>query len=200
MEINEQVPAGEATTPTQAVPTADNSASAALTEPETTGLQEAVPTLTVKFNKQEYQLPLDQAAAYAQQGMKLESVQPMLDRLKTLAQSKGRSLAAFVDELCGDTPADLNERLAQEFHRLRQECPEVDTFDRVPRAAVQEAIDTGTPLLWTYLRYCHGEQTRIRQAQQTAAAAAAASAGTQRGQPSPAPDPAVEAMVRGVWG
>ena len=174
--------------------------SAAEPEPAQTDLQAAAPTLTVKFNKQEYQLPMEEAVAYAQQGMKLQAVQPMLDKLKVLAQGKGRSLAAFVDDLCGDTPVDLNERLAREFHLLRQECPELDAFDKVPEAVIQEALDSGTPLLWAYLRYCHGQQARIQRAQQDAARAAASSAGTQRGEPAPTPDPAMEAMLRGVWG
>jgi hypothetical protein len=64
---------------------------------------------------------------------------------------------------------------------------------------VQEAADSGMPLLYAYLRYCHGEQTRISRAAAAMAAAQQASAGGQQGEAQPAPDPAVEAMMRGVW-
>ncbi len=156
-------------------------------------------TLSVKFNKQHYQLPLEEAAIYAQKGMKFTTMEPMLEQLKTHAQQQGQSLQDFVKQLCGE-PRDLNERLAEEYCRLRETCPELDTFDKVPAAAVQRAVDSGMPLLYSYLQYRYEEQIRIEKAKAAAVAAGEASAGGQRGEASPAPDAAVEAMLRGVWG
>ena len=170
------------------------------TEPaEQTAVPQDPPAgLTVKFNKQEYQLSAEEAVNYAQMGMKFQSVQPVLDKLKTLAGRDGQSLSDFVDALCGEEQ-DVNQRLAREFCALREECPEVESFTSLPESVVQQAVESGTPLTLAYLRYCYGEHTRIRRAEQQAASAAAASAGTQQGAASGIPDPAVEAMLRGVW-
>lgn len=191
----EQVTETAATTP----PPSDTDTATA-PESAPADLQTAAPTLTVKFNKQEYQLPMDKAVAYAQQGMKLETVQPLLDKLKGLAEQQGQSLATFVEALCEAAPADLNERLAREFCALRQECPDVTAFDQLPDGVVQYAVDSGTPLLVAYWRHCYGEHRRIERARAEMTAAAAASVGTQRGESAPTTDPAVEAMVQGVWG
>lgn len=185
-----------------AVPTTEPAVSdtaAESTAEQTQGdLADAAAVLTVKFNKQEYQLSAEDAVTYAQMGMKYQSVQPLLERLKTAAAGQGKTLTALVDDLCGE-PADVNDRLAREFCDLQRECPELTNFDALPEAVVQQAVENGTPLTLAYLRHCYGEHTRIRRARETASAAAAASAGTQKGAPQSVPDPAVEAMLRGVW-
>ena len=139
-------------------------------------LQDAPFTLPIKFNKQEYQLSVEEATVYAQKGMKYQTMEPMLERLRSLAEAKGQSTAAFVRELCGEA-IDANERLAEEYCRLREECPELDTFDKVPKAVVQEALTSGKPLLYAYLRYHYDESRRVARARAAAAAAEGASAG-----------------------
>lgn len=166
--------------------------------PEQVNSQDLSEALTVKFNKQEYQLSKEDAVNYAQLGMKFQSVQPLFDKLKTLAARSGQTLTEFVETLGGE-PADPNERLAREFCELQAECPELEQFEDLPETVIQQAVEHGTPLTLAYLRYCYGEHTRIRHAQQTAAQAALASAGPQRGEPQGVPDPAVEAMLKGVW-
>ena len=163
------------------------------------GLQEASFTLPIKFNKQEYQLSVEEATVYAQKGMKYTTMEPMLEQLRAHAETKGQTVAALVKELCGEE-RDVNERLAEEYCRLREECPEVDTFDKVPTAVVQQALASGMPLLYAYLRYHYDESRRVARARATAEAATAASAGSQRGETQKVPDPTVAAMVRGVWG
>lgn len=167
-------------------------------------LQEETFRLPVKFNKQDYQLSVEEATAYAQKGMKFDTIEPMLNKLKELAQQKGTGLKELVEVLCDESPAepegDVNERLAEEFCRLQEECPEVTGFEQLPKAVVEQALTDSEPLLFAYLRYCHREQRRINEAQLAAARAGAASAGPQRGEPPKMPDPAVEAMVRGVRG
>lgn len=167
-------------------------------EPEN-GLQETPFTLPIKFNKQEYQLSVEEATVYAQKGMKYTTMEPMLEQLRAHAETKGQTVAALVKELCGEQ-RDANERLAEEFCRLREECPEMDTFDKVPSAVVRQALENGTPLLYAYLRYHYDESRRVARARAMAEAATAASAGSQRGETHKTPDPTVAAMVRGVWG
>ncbi len=190
-EENEQA----ATTPPEEAVTDE-----ALAENESeTDLQDTPFTLPIKFNKQEYQLSVEEATVYAQKGMKYQTMEPMLERLRLLAEAKGQSTAAFVRDLCGEA-VDANERLAEEYCRLRDTCPELDTFDKVPETVVQQALTSGTPLLYAYLRYHYDESRRVARARAAAAAAEGASAGRQRGEPQHTTDPAVAAMVRGVWG
>ena len=186
------------TIPTESTTAEQTETTAADTEPSE-GLQEPPFTLPVKFNKQEYQLSLEDAPAYAQKGMKFDTIEPMLDRLRSLAQQNGKSMMAYVQGLCGEC-ADINERLAEEYDQLRQACPDVDSFDKVPEEAVQTAIDSGMPLLYAFLQHFYAEQTRIARAQAIADGARERSVGGQRGETHKTPDPAVEAMLRGVWG
>ena len=187
-----------ATIPSESTTAEQTENTMAETEPQE-GLQQPPFTLPVKFNKQEYQLSLEDATAYAQKGMKFDTLEPMLTRLHSLAQQHGQTTAAFVQGLCGEC-ADINERLADEYGQLREVCPEGDSFDKVPEEAVQAAIDNGTPLLYAFLQHFYEEQTRIARAQAIADGARERSVGGQRGETHKTPDPAVEAMLRGVWG
>ena len=170
-------------------------------EPSGDGLQASAFCLPVKFNKQDYHLSLEEATAYAQKGMKFDTIEPMLDKLKTLAQSHGLGVRELVDTLCDGTESvSTEERLAEEFCRLREECPDVTAFDAVPETVVKTALDEGISLLDAYLRYEHRERVRVQQAADAARKAGAASAGAQRSELTPVPDPAVEAMLSGVRG
>jgi hypothetical protein len=182
------------TTESDAVVTAADTQTATA---EQTNLQPAE-MLTVKFNKQAYQLSKEEAVNYAQMGMKYHAVEPLLSKLKTVAAGTGQSLADYVDSLCGE-PVDTDERLAREFCQLRETCPDVERFDQLPEAVVRQAAEHGTPLTFAYLQYHYGETQKIRRAQAAAKAAADGSAGSQKGEPQGAPDPAVEAMIRGIW-
>ena len=188
-----------ATIPTDTVPTVDGDTKSVAVSESPSDLQNDGFVLPVKFNKQEYQLSLEDATVYAQKGMKYTSLEPLLTRLNDLAHANGQSPAAFVDALCGKT-VDVNERLADEFCRLQEECPEVDSFDQLPDEVVQTALDRGIPLYYAYLRHQAAEYRRIRTATATTQAAAQASAGGQHSETRGMPDPTVEAMVRGVWG
>lgn len=182
------------------LPTAGNGCET--NEPSGDGLQESAFCLPVKFNKQDYQLTLEEATAYAQKGMKFDTVEPMLDKLKTLAQQHGLGVRELVDTLCGeDVPAISDEqRLADDFCRLREECPDVTAFEAIPDSVIRTALDEGIPLLDAYLRHEHRERVRVEAATDAARKASASSAGAQRSELTPAPDPAVQAMLQGVRG
>ncbi len=171
-------------------------------EPSGDGLQESAFCLPVKFNKQDYHLSLEEATVYAQKGMKFDTVEPMLEKLKVLAQQHGLGVREFVDTLCGeDAPAISDEeRLADDFCRLREECPDVAAFSAVPESVIRAALDEGIPLLDAYLRHEHRERVRVKAASDAARKAGAASAGAQRTELTPTPDPAVAAMISGVRG
>lgn len=196
MEDITRQPAGEtATIPSEPALSAETAEGTP--EPEN-GLQEPV-TLPVRFNKQEYQLSLEDAAAYAQKGMKYDTLVPMLDKFRSLAKQRGQSPATFLSELCGEE-RDAEERIAEEFAVLCRECPDVTAFEQVPREAVKTALTENIPLAYAYLLYRYREQRDIDAATRAPKAASDASAGPMRGEPSPAGDPLVEAMRRGIWG
>ncbi len=173
-------------------------------ECEDSHLQEGTFCLPVKFNKQDYQLSKEEATAFAQKGMKFDTIEPMLDKLKNLAQQNGTSLRDLVDALC-DTPSEeteigVEERLADEFLALQAQCPDITDFEQLPSSVVDEAVQSGESLLLSYLRYCYRENGKVREAKDAAAHAGAASTGSLLGEVQPPNDPAVEAMVRGVRG
>ena len=165
-------------------------------------LQDTAFSLPIKFNKQDYHLNLEEATAYAQKGMKFDTIEPMLDKLKTLAQQHGLGVREMVDVLCGeDLPSVSDEqRLADDFCRLREECPDITAFDALPESVIQTSLEEGIPLLDAYLRYEHRERLRVQAATDAARKAGAASAGAQRSELAPTPDPAVAAMLQGVRG
>ncbi len=173
-------------------------------ECEQSHLQEGTFCLPVKFNKQDYQLSMEEATAFAQKGMKFDTIEPMLDKLKNLAQQNGMPLRELVDALC-DTPPKMaeggvEERLADEFLMLQAECPDITDFEQLPKTVVEQAVNSGESLLLSYLRYCHRESVRVSEAKTAAALAGGCSVGSLGGETQPLPDPAVEAMVRGVRG
>lgn len=196
MEQENKVVTGEDTTPTCEI----NAVADEPTNEGETSLQETAFSLPVKYNKQEYQLSLDEATVYAQKGMKYEQLEPTLLQLSALAKGQGRTLAEHLRLLGGQPVPDVNERLADEFCRLQERCPEVDAFDRLPASVVEEAVENGTPLLYAYLAHHYDETRRIHRAKTDLQAAGAASAGSQRGEVPHAEDPTVSAMIRGVRG
>ena len=165
------------------------------------GLQEDAFRLPVKFNKQDYHLTLEEATTYAQKGMKFDTVEPMLQKLKTVAGANGLGVRELIDALCGDEPPTeqtVEQRLADEFRALREECPEVTAFSALPETVVRDAVENGVPLTLAYLRYEHRERARIADAAAAQRRASESSAGTQHTALQGAPDPAVEAMLMGV--
>ena len=188
-----------ATTPSEEYAAAE----APVPESSDEGLQEEAFRLPVKFNKQDYHLTLDEATAYAQKGMKFDTLEPMLDKLKTVAQANGFGVRELVDALCDGTPepsVSVEARLAEEFGQLRAECPAVTEFSALPESVIRASVDDGIPLLYAYLRYEHRERTRVQAAAETARRTGESSAGAQHTALENGPDPAVEAMLAGVRG
>ena len=187
----------------------DAVAEVSVPERDESGLQDDTFRLAVKFNKQDYHLSLEEATRYAQKGMKFDEVEPMLGQLKTLAQQHGLGVREMVEALCDNTEeatlsseneGAVEERLATEFCRLRQECPDVPDFNTLPTSVIQTALSEGIPLLDAYLRYDYRERMRVNAANTAARKASEASAGAQRSELQAVPDPAVEAMLIGVRG
>lgn len=159
---------------------------------------------TVRFNHQDMILSPDEAVEYAQKGLKLESLKPMIDELNYLAYLRGKSpddtIREFIDlenkikeaqlkeqfkddenaftsalrqykdanelkrkELfCGDSKIkELNEKsLCDGFFKLKEKCPEIDSFDKIPQEVLKNAGKQD--LLLSYLQFFHDEQMKIQ--------------------------------------
>lgn len=185
----------------------------------------SAPTLTVKYNHQSRTLTADEAAAYAQMGMKYEAMQPTLDRLGALAASRRQTLDQYLtaaeadarQQMLADATAETGDpqaaaaRVAEqtldaETTRLREQMTElteagvtVSSLQELPDAVRADARANGRTLLDAYLRHQWQEQRAV--ARETAAASAAASAavGSQSAPPpTDSADSLTHAMVRGL--
>ena len=93
----------------------------------------------------------------------------------------------------------LTERLAAEFLELQKEFPDVQAFGELPPPVVETAVRKGIPLMDAYLRHQHREQRKITAARSAQAAAQKASAGAQSAGMEEAANPAIDAMMAGIW-
>ena len=92
------------------------------------------------------------------------------------------------------------DRLAGEMVELKELVPELADWDAIPQAVKEDAIKNNRNLTDAYLRYAHDEAQKIEQSRAAASAASAASAGSQADNPPAGENPAIAAIMRGVWG
>ena len=117
-------------------------------ECEESHLQEETFCLPVKFNKQDYQLSKDEATAYAQKGMKFDTIEPMLHKLKNLAQQNGTSLGDLVDALCA--PAQPTEQVSVEERLAEETEPVFDIMQLLAAEAEKLANVSPIDMMETY--------------------------------------------------
>lgn len=75
--------------------------------------------ITVKYDKKLRSLSLDEATMFAQKGMRYDALQPMLETLKYVATSEGKTLAEFVEAIRSQHEDNL-------FSRLMDRCGDED--------------------------------------------------------------------------
>ncbi len=75
-------------------------------------------------------------------------------------------------------PTDITHRLADEFFRLREEVPAIQSPEMLPDEVLDMAADKGISLFDAYLRYRHEEEKRIRREEERRREAAARSTGS----------------------
>lgn len=71
--------------------------------------------LTVKYDKKIHALSRDDAAVYAQKGMRYDAIEPLLETLKYVATSEGKTLTEFVESIRKQNEDNL-------FSRLMERC------------------------------------------------------------------------------
>ena len=132
----------------------------------------------VKFNKETKKLTLSEAATLAQKGMKLESLMPVMDKLKKLSKTAGMSVDGYISHLeeentklrksellkeCGGNEEIVDrilsleegERLRDEFLEVKAHFPQLMSIDQLPEEVKTAAKLKGTGLLFEHLLYEH---------------------------------------------
>lgn len=193
------------------------------TQPQAETGEEQAETIRIpiKFNKEVRELTPQEAADYAQKGMKFELIQPDFERLRKLAQSRKQSLPQLVESLCKD---DRDRRLAEwtsrcgdealarrvmeleeaaapddSFAELRQNFPEFNTLQDLPEAVRIASAEKGTRLLDEYLRYRLEQSRQRRLAERDRKDADASAVGSQK-KYAVGTDPVHTEFLRGIWG
>jgi len=157
-------------------------------EAETTNEDKGLQTqqegfVEVKYNKEIKKLSLSEAATLAQKGMKLDSLLPIMDKLKRLSKSAGLSVDGYISHLegknielrksellkeCGGNEKiaehilalEEGSRLREEFEEIKAEFPQISSLDELPQEVKSAAKLKGTGLLFEHLLYEH----RLRRA------------------------------------
>ena len=145
---------------------------------DTTPLETPEITVPIKFNKEIKEIPLSEASALAQKGMKFDLISEEYKTLKNLSQKNNKSIKEFLEdlklenynkrakELCEKCGGD--EALAQHILNLENngETENINGFDELksyfknikkvedlPDAVIDAARLKGSLLLDEYLRY-----------------------------------------------
>ena len=184
-------------------------------------IQEQEGFVEVKFNKEIKKLTLSEAATLAQKGMKLDSLMPIMDKLKRLSKTAGMSVDGYISYLeggnnqlrksqllkeCGGNE-ELTEhilaleegvRLQEEFEEIKAEFPQISSLDELPEEVKSAAKLKGTGLLFEHLLFQHrlrkaAEEELGRKEKRAAQSLGSVSANTRNN--------AVDAeFLKGVWG
>lgn len=75
--------------------------------------------ITVKYDKKLRSLSIDEATTFAQKGMRYDALQPLLETLKYVASSEGKTLTEFVEAI-------RNQHEETLFSRLMDRCGDED--------------------------------------------------------------------------
>ena len=94
---------------------------------------------------------------------------------------------------------ELHRRLADQYLELKKLVPDIGEFSRLPRQVIEAAVDGGVSLADAYLRFQHGANQKIAAAKAAREAAARAAAGSQAAGAGENTDPAIDAMLAGIW-
>lgn len=121
-------------------------------------------TIPVKYNKEYRELTPEEAAVYAQKGMKYDALEPALLRLRQIAGQSGRSLSQLLDSIfqAGETLTRQNlmqrtggdQALVDELmeaRRLKEDRARADAQARQQQAAESEKAESGNRLAGEFL-------------------------------------------------
>lgn len=179
-------------------------------------------TISVKFNKEVKEIPLEEAIVLVQKGLKFDAVSSILERIKAIAESKGKGVGEYIAELeknqaiesaqslidgCSDKKAlleaivNLGAKKAPKiigFDELQAAYPEIDDVSKVPEEVLQNAKLYGRNLFDEYLRYLF--EAKKREEKIKKAESDNQSVGSQSKKDNGSFDPISSRFLKGLWG
>lgn len=180
--------------------------------------------IPVKFNKEIKNVPLKEATALIQKGMKYDSVSGEYSRLKNLAASSGKAVGDYITfleneerdrryrsllEECGGNEQTANRILELEGNKkddlpdmseIKEFFPEIKDIDSIPKEVLENIELSGGNLLNSYLRYLLKAEREKQKILQERENAANSSAGSQSKNESLSIDAAANQFLKGIWG
>lgn len=179
--------------------------------------------IPVKFNKEVKNIPLKEASDLVQKGMKFDLISEEYKRLKNLAASDGKAVSEYITlletqkdekryqnllEEYGGNEAAANRIMELEkekisdngFGELKENFPEIESEDMLPKEVLQRVELSGGNLLNAYLRYmlkAEREKQKILAEKQKAEMS---SMGSQSKNESLGFDAAANQFLKGIWG
>lgn len=179
--------------------------------------------LSVKYNKEIKEIPLDEAALLAQKGLKFDAVSPCLERLKKLACVDGLNMSDYISSLEKQAALKKAKQLMEncenegELIEAIADMKESDSpypygFDelkamtgitdvsQLPEEITEKAALLGRNIFDEYLRYNFKKEKEKSESLKAAANAAGKSIGSQTAKSGPGFDPVTARFLKGVWG
>ena len=109
-----------------------------------------------------------------QYGDDIKTIDALMEKYKLDNASKRAQFVSIEKEEA--EKKEFSEKIAEEFAELKGECPEIDSFDKIPPSVLKDAKNEH--LLNAYLRYKNRQQLKINQNNQTQRKNKEASAGS----------------------
>ena len=180
--------------------------------------------IPIKFNKEERELSVEEAASLAQKGLKYDMITPDFDRLRSLAQQNGKSVGEFLsmvegnlkkerrDEIlskCGgneeltDNFISMEEKLSSDDGQLKELMeffPEISGYDELPEEVVIRSREKGSRILDEYLRHLHSLKMQKRASEEKEKDVKKHTLGSLKTEDTGAVDPVRNMFLKGLWG
>ena len=180
--------------------------------------------IPIKFNKEERELSVEEAASLAQKGLKYDMITPDFDRLRSLAQQNGKSVGEFLsmvegnlkkerrDEIlskCGgneeltDNFISMEEKLSSDDGQLKELMeffPEISGYDELPEEVVIHSREKGSRILDEYLRHLHSLKMQKILSEEKEKDIKKHTLGSLKTEDTGAVDPVRNMFLKGLWG
>lgn len=180
-------------------------------------------TVPVKFNGEVKNLTVGEASLLAQKGMKFDLIKDILDDLKKIARTHGKTVPQFLQALkqrdlesrknellekCGGD-AELVEKITKleekennedsdSFNEIKEFFPKIQNQEALPESVVEASKLKGTLLLDEYLRYLLAQKMRQEKSIKAQREAENQSVGSQFNR-NAAISPESEEFIKGLW-
>lgn len=180
-------------------------------------------TVSVKFNKKVHNLSLEEAAVLAQKGLKYDTVEADLSRLRALACEKGQNITDYITDIenriSQKKREDLQSRCSDEelvehiltlesgqksqafsgFDELIAAVPEIKCEADVPEPVLEAVRQKGGNIFNEYLRYRYSQEKLVSENEKKRSENEQATAGSQiRHSENGMSEDACE-FIKGLW-